>query len=114
MLRRTLQRYRRELTPLFKAAYDGQVQAARGLLAGRGGRGGVEVDRVFADDGTTPLLQASARGVVGVAKLLLDHRTDPNKPSQGRRHDSLAARGREGLRRRGQAPPGARGQKKTA
>ena len=48
-------RYGRELTPLFVAAHNGHVQTARRLLAGRGGRGGVEVDRASADDGTTPL-----------------------------------------------------------
>ena len=74
-------RYNEEVTPLWLAANDGQVQVARGLLAGRDGRGGVEVDRARADTGSTPLLQASFQGFVDVVKLLLDHRADPNKPS---------------------------------
>ena len=73
-------RYGVEQTPLWRAADCGQVQVARGLLAGRGGRGGVEVDRARADGLGTPLLQASTQGFVDVAKLLLHHRADANKP----------------------------------
>ena len=47
-------RYFEEKTPLWRAANDGQIQTARRLLAGRGGRGGVEVDRAKPDTGTTP------------------------------------------------------------
>ena len=72
-------RYCEEETPLWQAANDGQVQVARGLLAGRGGRGGVEVDRATADTGSTPLVQASLQGFVDIAKVLLDHRADANK-----------------------------------
>ena len=61
-------RYRSELTLLWRAADCGQVQAARGLLAGRGRRGGVEVDRAKTDTGTTLLLQASTQGFVDVVK----------------------------------------------
>ena len=73
-------RYDVEQTPLWFAANDGQVQVARGLVAGRGGRGGVEVDRARADGLGTPLLQASTQGFVDIAKVLLTHRADADKP----------------------------------
>ena len=66
-------RYEIEETPLWVAASNGQVQTARGLLAGG------EVDRATADTGGTPLLQAAQEGFVDVAKLLLEHRADPNR-----------------------------------
>ena len=76
--------WRRE-TPLWSAANDGQVETARRLLAGRDGRGGVEVDRAEASDGTTPLLQAAAQNFPAVVELLLEYRADANKG----RHDGF-------------------------
>ena len=73
-------RYFEEKTPLWRAATDGQIQTARRLLAEKGGSGGVEVDRAEADRGTTPLIQASTHGFVDVAKVLLEHEADPDKP----------------------------------
>ena len=80
-----------EVTPLWCTADDGQVQVARGLLAGRGGRGGVEVDRARADGLGTPLHQASFQGFVDVAKLLLDHRADANRTNAKRQTPLLWA-----------------------
>ena len=54
-------RYEEERTPLWSAAKHGQVQVARALQAGRGGRGGVEVDRAEADDGTMPSCRRQTR-----------------------------------------------------
>ena len=67
-------------TPLWWEATVGQLQAARRLLAGRGGVGGVEVDRARAARRSTPLLSAAVEGFVDVAMVLLEHRADPNKP----------------------------------
>lgn len=68
-----------ELTPLWWAANDGQVETARRLLVGREGRHDVEVDRATADLGTTPLLQAAALNHADMVELLLEHRADVEK-----------------------------------
>ena len=72
-------RYGAEQTPLWRAANDGQVGTARRLLAGRDGRGGVEVDRAEASDGSTPLVQAACQNFPEVVEVLLEHRADANK-----------------------------------
>ena len=72
-------RYGIEQTPLWSAADNGQVVTARRLLAGRDGRGGVEVDRAKASDGVTPLLQAASQNFLEVVQVLLEHRADANK-----------------------------------
>ena len=72
-------RYGIEETPLWCAANDGQVETARLLLAGRDGRGGVEVDLARASDGITPLVQAAFQNFPAVVELLLDYRADANK-----------------------------------
>ena len=69
-------RYGAEQTPLWRAADDGQAGTARRLLAGRDGRGGVEVDRAEATGGSTPLLQAACQNVPEVVEVLLEHRAD--------------------------------------
>ena len=78
-------RYGTEQTPLFYAADDGQVETARRLLAGRNGRGGVEVDRAEASDGDAPLLQAAFQNFPEVVEVLLEYRADANKG----RHDGF-------------------------
>ena len=78
-------RYGDETTPLFCAANDGQVVTARRLLAGRDGRGGVEVDRAKASDGITPLVQAATQNFPAVVEVLLEYRADANKE----RHDGF-------------------------
>ena len=72
-------RYETETTPLWCAAHNGQVVTARRLLAGRDGRGGVEVNLARASNGTTPLLQAASQNFAEVVELLLEHRADANK-----------------------------------
>ena len=72
-------RYETETTPLWWAANDGQVETARRLLAGRNGRGGVEVDLAKASDGGTPLLQAASKNFPEVVEVLLEYRADANK-----------------------------------
>ena len=72
-------RYGDETTPLWSAANDGQVETARRLLAGRDGRGGVEVDRARASDGVTPLFQAASQNCPEVVEMLLEHRANANK-----------------------------------
>ena len=72
-------RYGAEMTPLWRAADDGQVGTARRLLAGRDGRGGVEVDLAEARDGITPLVQAAFQNFPELVEVLLEHRADANK-----------------------------------
>ena len=72
-------RYGNEQTPLWRAADDGQVETARRLLAGRDGRGGVEVNLPEANFGSTPLLQAAYQKFPEVVEVLLEHRADANK-----------------------------------
>ena len=73
-------RYGNELTPLWRAAYYGQVETARRLLlGGGGGLGGVEVDRGTKNDGITPLIQATAEGFAEVVRVLIAHGADVNK-----------------------------------
>ena len=72
-------RYGTETTPLWRAADNGQVETARRLLAGRDGRGGVEVDLARASDSITPLLQAASHKFPEVVEVLLEHRADANK-----------------------------------
>ena len=72
-------RYGTEQTPLWSAAGDGQVETARRLLAGRNGRGGVEVNLAKASSGTTPLLQAASKNFPEVVEVLLEYRADANK-----------------------------------
>ena len=75
-------RYGNDQTPLWTAADDGQVETARRLLAGRDGRGGVEVDRAKASSGTTPLLQAAFQNFPEVVEVLLEYRADANNGKQ--------------------------------
>ena len=76
-------RYGTETTPLWRAANDGQVETARRLLARRDGRGGMEVDRAKASDGSTPLLMAACQKFPEVVEVLLEHRADANKGRHG-------------------------------
>ena len=70
-------------TPLCMAAFNGQVKTVLRLLSGRDGRGGVEVDRANASDGSTPLVEAASHNFPEVVEVLLEHRADANKG----RHD---------------------------
>ena len=73
-------RYDSEMTPLWRAAHNGQVETAQLLLlGGGGGLGCVEVDRATKGEGNTPLLQATTQGFVEVASVLMEHRADVSK-----------------------------------
>ena len=63
-------------TPLWKACYEGHVDAARLLLDN-----GAEVDRAD-EDGRTPLFIAYREGHVDAARLLLDKGADVNKADE--------------------------------
>ena len=52
------------------------METVRLLLGGRGGSGGVEVDRGTKDDGTTPLFLAT---FAELARVLIEHGADVNK-----------------------------------
>ena len=67
-----------ELTPLWCAAALAQTYIARRLLEGTTDWRGVEVDRATGN-GNTPLLEAANRGILEVAKVLLQHGADANK-----------------------------------
>ena len=67
-----------ELTPLWCAAALGQTYTARRLLEGTTEWRGVAVDRATGN-GNTPLLEAANRGILEVAKVLLQHGADANK-----------------------------------
>ena len=97
-------RYETEQTPLWWAANDGQVETARRLLAGRDGRGGVEVDLARASDGITPLVQAASQNFTAVVELLLEY---PRRCEQGeiRWFHSTLVRRANGLRPGGHVAP---------
>ncbi len=60
-------------TALLYAARDGQLEAARVLV-----ESGANVNQGNAEEKTTPLLMAIINGHYDVAKMLLDHKADPN------------------------------------
>jgi uncharacterized protein len=60
-------------TALLYAARDGQIDAARTLV-----EAGADVNQGNSEEKTTPLLMAIINGHFDLAKMLLDHRADPN------------------------------------
>jgi ankyrin repeat protein len=70
------------MTALLLAARDGKLAGARALLDA-----GADVNQPSAGDKTTPLLMAIVNGHFDTAKVLLDHKANPNAVNQ----DGLAA-----------------------
>jgi uncharacterized protein len=60
-------------TALLYAARDGQLDAARALV-----EAGADVNQGNAEEKTTPLVMAIINGHYDLAKMLLDHKADPN------------------------------------
>jgi ankyrin repeat protein len=60
-------------TALLYAARDGQLDAARALV-----EAGADVNQSNSEEKTTPLVMAIINGHYDLAKMLLDHKADPN------------------------------------
>ncbi|HLK69720.1 MAG TPA: ankyrin repeat domain-containing protein [Bryobacteraceae bacterium] len=65
------------MTALLYAARDGQMDAARELLAG-----GADINQVSTGDKISPMVMAIVNGHLDVAKMMLDRGADPNLVSE--------------------------------
>ncbi len=65
------------LTALTVAARDGNIEAAKALLAG-----GADINQVTAGDHSSPLLMAAINGQFSIAMMLLERGADPNLVSE--------------------------------
>ena len=65
------------LTALTVAARDGNIEAAKALLAG-----GADINQVTAGDHSSPLLMAAINGQFNIAMMLLERGADPNLVSE--------------------------------